>query len=135
MPSKEYLELIGRPMPQRVLEQISRMDPERISAKGQMGSARMGSLQISYFLTEGLFGYQSVKICQHLSNSINSAYLFPQTVKKHYFCSDPICVDPICPQPRINFDLVAAVVKHIHEKADSIPKIRRQRVFQAFSVP
>ena len=25
--------------------------------KGQMGSARMGSLQISFFLTEGLFGY------------------------------------------------------------------------------
>ena len=28
------------------------------------------------------------------------AYLFPQSVKKHYFCSGPISVDPICPQPR-----------------------------------
>ena len=29
------------------------------------------------------------------------AYLFPQSVKNHYFCSDPIRVDPICPQPRL----------------------------------
>ena len=28
------------------------------------------------------------------------AYLFPQSVKIHYFCSGPIRVDPICPQPR-----------------------------------
>ena len=27
------------------------------------------------------------------------AYLFPQSVKIHYFCSGPISVDPICPQP------------------------------------
>ena len=26
-------------------------------------------------------------------------YLFPQSVKIHYFCSGPISVDPICPQP------------------------------------
>ena len=26
------------------------------------------------------------------------AYLFPQSVKIHYFCSGPISVDPICPQ-------------------------------------
>ena len=26
------------------------------------------------------------------------AYLFPQSVKNHYFCSGPISVDPICPQ-------------------------------------
>ena len=28
------------------------------------------------------------------------SYLFPQSVKIHYFCSGPIRVDPICPQPR-----------------------------------
>ena len=28
------------------------------------------------------------------------AYLFPRSVKIHYFCSGPISVDPICPQPR-----------------------------------
>ena len=27
------------------------------------------------------------------------AYLFPQSVRNHYFCSGPIRVDPICPQP------------------------------------
>ena len=27
------------------------------------------------------------------------AYLFPQSVNMHYFCSCPISVDPICPQP------------------------------------
>ena len=29
------------------------------------------------------------------------AYLFPQSVKSHYFCSGPISVDPICPQPSV----------------------------------
>ena len=28
------------------------------------------------------------------------AYLFPQSVKVHYFCGGPISADPICPQPR-----------------------------------
>ena len=27
------------------------------------------------------------------------AYLFPEYVKMHYFCSGPMNVDPICPQP------------------------------------
>ena len=26
------------------------------------------------------------------------AYLFPQSVKNHYYCSGPISLDPICPQ-------------------------------------
>ena len=38
-----------------------------------------------------------VPICQNLSKSITSAYLFPQSVKIHYICSGPIRVDPICP--------------------------------------
>ena len=28
------------------------------------------------------------------------AYLFPQSVKTHYFCRRPISADPICPQPK-----------------------------------
>ena len=28
------------------------------------------------------------------------AYLFPQSVKTHYFCSGPVSVGPICPQPK-----------------------------------
>ena len=32
------------------------------------------------------------------------AYLFPQSVRTHYFCSGPVCVDPICPQPRVSCD-------------------------------
>ena len=27
------------------------------------------------------------------------AYIFPQSVRIHYFCSGPSSVDPICPQP------------------------------------
>ena len=61
-----------------------------------MGSALMGSLQISCFVDRGFFW---VPICQNLSISVNFAYLFPQSVKINYFCSDPISVDPICPQP------------------------------------
>ena len=44
------------------------------------------------------------------------AYLFPQSVRIHYFCSGPISVDPICPQPRHHHregrhDLVGRVQK------------------------
>ena len=28
------------------------------------------------------------------------AYLFPQSLKIHCFCSGPISADPVCPQPR-----------------------------------
>ena len=34
------------------------------------------------------------------------AYLFPQSVKIHYFCSGPISVDPICPQPKEEWHLL-----------------------------
>ena len=57
--------------------------------KGQMGSALMGPLQISCFLM---------------------AYLFPQSVKMHYFCSGPIRADPICPQPRLSAEALEAAV-------------------------
>ena len=65
-----------------------------------MGSALIGSLQITCFLTEVPFGYQSVKIYQHLSTSVYFLWALSPSVKTHYFCSDPISVDPICPQPK-----------------------------------
>ena len=36
--------------------------------------------------------------CFFLAKSAR-AYLFPQSIKIHYFCSGPISVDPICPHP------------------------------------
>ena len=50
------------------------------------------------FCTEGLFGYQSVKIRQNLA--IVRTYLFHQHVKMFItFAATSISVDPICPQP------------------------------------
>ena len=40
------------------------------------------------------------------------AYLFPKSVKNHYFCSSPISVDPICRQP-------------IHAFARELPSARK----------
>ena len=59
-----------------------------------MGSALMGSLQISCFLTEGVLPLTYLYIPKS-----SSSYLFPQSVKIDYFCSGPISVDPVCPQP------------------------------------
>ena len=56
-----------------------------------MGSALLGSLQISCCLTEGLFGYSPLTYF-YIPKSAR-AYLFPQSVKNHYFCSGPISVD------------------------------------------
>ena len=67
--------------------------------KGQMGSALMGSLQMSCFFDRGTFWVPPLTYF-HLPKSAR-AYLFPQSVKTHYFCSGPISVDPICPQPKI----------------------------------
>ena len=62
--------------------------------KGTNGVSTNGvTANLMFFLTEVLFGYQSVKICSF-------CVPFPQSVKKHYFCNDPISVDRICPQPR-----------------------------------
>ena len=66
----------------------------------KMGSALMGSLQSSCFLT-GTFWVLPLT-CFYLPKSAR-AYLFPQSVKIHYFCSSPISVDPICPQPISGF--------------------------------
>ena len=68
--------------------------------KGQIGSALMGLLQIckSYFFWQRDLLGTPVNLL-NLPKS-DRAYLFPQSVKNHYFCSGPISVDPICPQPR-----------------------------------
>ena len=60
--------------------------------KGQMGSALIGSLQFSCFLREGLFGHSSTY--SYLPGSAR-AYLLPQPVQIHDFCSGPISVDPM----------------------------------------
>ena len=67
------------------------------SRKGPVGSALTGSLRISCFMTEGLFGVLMLSYF-YLPKSAR-AYLFPQSVKINYFCSSPISVDHICPQP------------------------------------
>ena len=64
--------------------------------KGKTGSALMRSLQISCFFDSGTF-WVLPSTYFYLSKSAR-AYLFPQSVKIHYFCSGPISVDPICPQ-------------------------------------
>ena len=63
--------------------------PARASAfgKGQLGSALMGSLQIACLLTEGPFGYSRLTYF-YLPRSAR-AYLFPQSVKTHYFLQRP----------------------------------------------
>ena len=43
-----------------------RAAPQRSSERGRRGRHSRGSLQSSCFSTEGLFGCQSVNICQHL---------------------------------------------------------------------
>ena len=40
----------------------------------------------------------SIKMCSE-GDKWGQAYLFPQSVRIHYFCIGPISVDPICPQP------------------------------------
>ena len=80
----------ARHLPGRFLSRLGYL------GKGQMGSALMGSLQSSCFLT-GTFWVLPL-IYFYLPKSAR-AYLFPQSVKNHDFCSGPISVDPICLQP------------------------------------
>ena len=66
---------------------------------GQMGSALMGSLQLSCFSSEGPFLGTPVNLL--VSSQKCQGVPFPQSVKPHVFCSGPISVDPICPQPKM----------------------------------
>ena len=65
--------------------------------KGQMGSALMGSLQSSCLFYSGTFGVLQLAYV-YLPKSAR-AYLFHQSVKMYYFCSDPISVDYISVDP------------------------------------
>ena len=76
--------------------------PPRSFGKGQLGSALMASLHIMSFDRETFWVLQLTYFC--LSKSAR-AYLFPQSVKIHDFCSGHISVDRICPQPRYDIDL------------------------------
>ena len=49
------------------------------------------------FFDKGTFGAVTLTYF-YLPKSVR-AYLFPQSVEIHYFCSGPISVDLICPQP------------------------------------
>ena len=62
----------------------------RVAAMAEQQQACRGCKILMCFLT----GTFRVPICQHLSTSVNNAYLFPQSVRNPYFCSDPISVDP-----------------------------------------
>ena len=62
-----------------------------------MGSALLGSLQISCFLTRT---FRVLPLTYLYFPKSARAYFVPQSGKIHYFYSDPISVDPICPQPR-----------------------------------
>ena len=68
----------------------------KLLGKRQTRSALMGSLQICVF-DRGTFWVLPLTYL-YLTKSAR-AYLFPQSVKIHDFCSGPISVDPICPQP------------------------------------
>ena len=66
--------------------------------KGTNGVSTNGVTAIlSMFFDRGIFWVLPLSYF-YLPKS-DRAYLFPQSVKIHYFCSGPISVDPICPQP------------------------------------
>ena len=66
--------------------------------KGTSGVSTNGVTAISFmFFDRGTFWLPSFTYF-YLPKSA-SAYLFPQPVNIHHFCSGPISVDPICPQP------------------------------------
>ena len=66
--------------------------------EGQMGSARMGSLQSHFmFLTEGLFGYSHQPTS--ISPKVSGRTFFSPICQNHYFRSGPISLDPSSPQP------------------------------------
>ena len=74
------------------------LDYAIVFGKGQIGSVLRGSLQVLCFLFDrGTFWVLPLTYL-YLPKSAR-AYLFPQSVKTHYFRSGPISVDPIFPQP------------------------------------
>ena len=68
------------------------------SERDKMGSALVGSLRTLCSLTEGLFGYQSVKICQF------SVPFSPICQTNIPFAATPVVLTPFSPQPRNEWD-------------------------------
>ena len=77
---------------------------------GQMGSVLTGSLRFSCCLNRGTSWVLPLTYL-YLPKSAG-AYLFPQSVIMHYFCSGPISVDPICPQPNNAREVIPVSVKY-----------------------
>ena len=67
--------------------------------KEHMGSALTGSTMpaIFRFVDRGTFWVLPLTYFDLPKSS--RVYLFPQSVRIHYFFSDPVSVEPICPQP------------------------------------
>ena len=85
-----------------------------------MGSALMGSLQVSCFLTEGLFGYSYLPT---LSSQKCQGVPFSAICKINYCCSGPIGVDLICPQPNATTEArPGALVAHRHAGGGAPPR-------------
>ena len=63
---------------------------------GHIGVSTNGSLHYLFF-DRGTFWVLPLT-CFYLPR-VARAYLFPQPVKIHYFCSGPMSVDPTCPRP------------------------------------
>ena len=69
----------------------------KAARKGANGVSTNGVTANFVFFDRGTFGVLPLTYF-HLPKSAR-AYLFPQSVKRHYFCSGTISLDPICPQP------------------------------------
>ena len=72
---------------------------ELASRKGTNGVNTNGVSAILMLFDRGTF-WALPLTCFCLPKSAR-AYLFPQSIKIHYFCSGPTSVDPICPQPTL----------------------------------
>ena len=84
--------------------------------KGQMGSTLLGSLQICLF-DRGTFWVLPLTYL-YITKSAR-AYLFPQSVKFHYFCSGPMSVDPFVRNRHCTPELTAG--ERPFESASEVP--------------
>ena len=83
----------------------------RRSRKGTNGVSTNGVTANLMFFDRGTFWVLPLTYF-HLPKSAR-AYLFPQSVKIHYFCSRPISVDPTCPRPKALIPHTIIFLKYI----------------------
>ena len=74
---------------------IPRPLEKSLARKGTNGVGTNG-VTANFMFSDGAFWV--LLTCFYIPKSAR-VYLFPQSVKIHFFCSGPISVDPICPQP------------------------------------